>query len=94
MLITFHSDSYENISYFADVAKSLITLMGHSGTVPGAIKAEDLSEALDRLQSGLSKEKDLLEDDEEDPIALAKRAIPLIALLRASIKNNDDVLWD
>lgn len=98
MLITFHSNAYENITYFADVAKQLLVLMGHSGTVPGAIKSKDLPEALNHLQSALTKNKTSLpeqdNDEEEVEIGLAKRAIPLINLLQASIKKDCDVLWD
>ena len=96
MLVTFHTDAYEDITYFADVAKSLLSLMGHSGTIPGAIKSEDLSEALEKLQSGLKKDKKVVPKDDEDEaeISLAKRAIPLIHLLQAAIKKDKDVLWD
>ncbi|HHF7365572.1 TPA: DUF1840 domain-containing protein [Legionella bozemanae] len=96
MLITFHTDAYEDITYFADIAKRLLSLMGHSGTVPGAIKSEQLPEALERLQTGLQKEKKVVEDDEdnEQEISLAKRAVPLISLLQAAIKKDKDVLWD
>ncbi|MGC1181539.1 DUF1840 domain-containing protein [Legionella sp.] len=98
MLVTFHSDAYENIAYLGDVAKQLLVLMGHSGTIPGAIKSHDLSEALSHLQQGLAQEKitsvQEQEDDEEEKISLAKRAIPLINLLKASIKENCDVLWN
>jgi len=77
MLVTFHTDAYENITYFADVAKSLLSLMGHSGTIPGAIKAENLPEALEKLQSGLGTEKKVVENEEdgEPQISLAKRAV-------------------
>ncbi|MGL5742279.1 MAG: DUF1840 domain-containing protein [Legionella sp.] len=97
MLVTFHTDAYEDITYFADVAKRLLSLMGHSGTIPGAIKAENLSEALDKLQSALTQEKqedDVVDDDGEREISLAKRAIPLVGLLQAAIKKEKDVLWD
>ena len=97
MLVTFRSKASENITYFGDVAKQLIILMGHSGTIPSAIKAEDLPEALSRLQQGLKKSKvPANEADEEDEveIGLSKRAIPLISLLQAAIKNNSDVLWE
>ncbi|KTD74350.1 DUF1840 domain-containing protein [Legionella tucsonensis] len=96
MLITFHTDAYEDITYFADIAKRLLSLMGHSGTIPGAIKSEHLPEALERLQAGLKKEKKIAEDDEdnEQEISLEKRAVPLISLLHAAIKKDKDVLWD
>lgn len=97
MLVTFHSNAYENITYFGDVAKQLLTLMGHSGTIPGAIKSKDLPAALSHLQQGLQGKGEPAareDDDGEVEIGLAKRAIPLINLLHASIKDDCDVLWD
>lgn len=96
MFVTFHTNSYEDITYFADVAKRLLSLMGHSGTIPGAIKSKDLPDALERLQSGLRDEKNKVQkdDEEETEISLGKRAIPLISLLQAAIKNDNDILWD
>ncbi|MDR3504260.1 MAG: DUF1840 domain-containing protein [Legionella sp.] len=98
MLVTFHSDAYEDITYFGDVAKQLLSLMGHSGTVPGAIKFEDLPQALEHLQHGLagsgSQSSDKEDEDGEVLIGLAKRAIPLINLLQASIRDECNVLWD
>jgi hypothetical protein len=100
-MITFRCDAYENISYFSDVAKSLLSLMGHSGTVPGALKAEEVANALANLQKGLGGQKEHKsslterdnEDDNEPKIGLAKRAIPLISLLQAALKKECDVLW-
>lgn len=97
MLVTFHSDAYENITYFGDVAERLLALMGHSGTIPGAIKSQDLPLALSHLQQGLAKGNASAaeqEDDDEVEIDLAKRAVPLLNLLQASIKSDCDVLWD
>lgn len=97
MFVIFHSNAYENITYFGDVAKQLIKLMGHSGTIPGAIVSRDLPEALSSLQRGLAKTKtdsSESDDDDEIDIGLGKRAVPLIAMLQASIKNGCNVLWD
>jgi hypothetical protein len=99
MFVTFTSNAYENISYFTAIAKKLLQLMGHSGTVPGAIKAVDIPEALANLQQGLaqseSKSHTLVRDNDEDPeINLANRAVPLLHLLEASAKEKADVLWD
>jgi hypothetical protein len=95
MFVTFTSDAYENITYFHSVAKQLITLMEHSGAIPGAIKAVDLSLALSNLKHGLPHDPGTSFRDEEGDaeISLAKRAVPLIHLLEASIKKNCDVLW-
>lgn len=100
MFITFSTDAYENITYFNDVAKQLLLLMGHSGTVPGALKSNEIPGALSKLQRGLGMDKQTnpsnqgYNDDNEPEIHLAKRAVPLINLLQAAIKKNCDVLWD
>ncbi len=57
MFITFSSDAYENISYFQNVGTQLITMMGHSVSIPGALKAAEVPAALAQLQNGLSKHK-------------------------------------
>ncbi len=100
MFITFRSDAYEDITYFNDVAKRLLALMGHSGAVPGAMTTDQLPDALHSLQQGLELEKNKMPqtsanyDDNESEISLGKRAVPLLNLLQAAIKNNCNVLWD
>ena len=98
MFITFRCDAYENISYFSDVGKRLLNLMGHSGIVPGALTANEVAGALVNLQQGLGHEKTpsaSRDDDEEEPeIGLAKRAIPLVSLLQAASKKKCNVVWD
>lgn len=98
MFVTFHSNAYEDITYFGDIAKQLIKLMGHSGTIPGAISAQDLPDAFSKLQQGLAKIKEHIyeSDKEEDEIdiGLAKRAVPLIGMLQASINVKCSILWD
>jgi hypothetical protein len=49
MLITFQTKAYANITMFGDVAIALLKLMGHSGTVPGALMADDVPAALAHL---------------------------------------------
>lgn len=100
MLVTFTCNSYENITYFGDIALRLLHLMGHSGTIPGAIKAEDVAQALDRLQQGIGNAKKMSsspktkdEEEIEPDVSLAHRAVPLINMLEAAIKKNSDVLW-
>ena len=103
MLVTFTSKAYADITMFGDVALSLLKMMGHSGTVPGAILAEDVSAALARLKSAIETEKaaparsashDTRSDDSDEPaVSLAHRALPLIELLAAAAKENCDVMW-
>jgi Domain of unknown function (DUF1840) len=101
MLITFQSKSYANITMFGDVAMSLLKLMGHSGNVPGAILAKDIPAALGKLEQGLKKlaqsdqpSQKSDNDEKEEAISLDKRAIPLIEMLEAAIKENCNVMWD
>lgn len=100
MLITFESKAYANITMFGDVAKKLIKSMGHSGVIPGAIRADDLPKALARLKASVQTEMALddaeqsqLTEDGENYVSIDKRAMPLIELLEAAIKQNEDVMW-
>lgn len=101
MLVTFSCSAYADITMFGDVAVRLLRMMGHSGTVPGAILAEDVEQALDRLQSAIQAQPSLVEidnvGDEEDGepvVSLSHRALPLIELLEAAAKAGCNVMWD
>jgi hypothetical protein len=48
MLVTFTTKTYPDITMFGDVATRLIKMMGASGTVPSAIDAAGVSNALAR----------------------------------------------
>lgn len=100
MLVTFTTRAYADITMFGDVALALLRMMGHSGTVPGAILAEDVPAALDRLERGIAglkaaekRETPEPADEEEAPVSLALRALPLIELLTAAAKRKCDVMW-
>jgi Domain of unknown function (DUF1840) len=47
MLVTFRRKVSGEITMFGDVAVTLLKLMGHSGTVPGALLADQIPSALD-----------------------------------------------
>jgi len=101
MLITFRTKAYADITMFGEVALTLIRLMGHSGSVPGAILAEDVPAALTRLRAAAAASPDALapgpgqgEDAEEPPVTLSHRALPLIALLEAAARDGCNVMWD
>ena len=53
MIVTFTTKAYTDITMFGDVALSLLNMMGHSGTVPSAILAADVPEALTQLTMNL-----------------------------------------
>jgi hypothetical protein len=104
MLVTFRTKAYADITMFGDVAKQLLELMGQSGTIPSAIKAEDVPAVLKRLEAAMKQQRsaevaDASGDDREDDdaprrITLSQRAVPLFELLRAAVANKADVLWD
>ena len=101
MLVTFSCPVYANITMFGDVAIHLLKLMGHSGTVPSALLAEDVRPALERLKAGVKAETALPGaeeaeegDDGEPVVSLSHRALPLIELLTAAAQANCNVMWD
>ena len=98
MLVTFTTKAYANITMFGDVAVTLLKMMGHSGTVPGAILAADVPAALSRLTAAIDKTRtetptDDAEEDETQ-VSLTTRALPLVDLLTAGAQQNCDVMWD
>ncbi len=57
MLVTFTTKAYADITMFGDVALALLNMMGHSGTVPSAIRAEDVPATLSRLTAAINAGK-------------------------------------
>ena len=104
MLVTFRTKAYADITMFGDVARQLLELLGHSGTIPSAINAEDVPAALARLEAALEQHRaaearDGSEggrDDYDAPrkVTLSQRAVPLLELLRAAAANRANVMWD
>ncbi|ENO8973687.1 DUF1840 domain-containing protein [Vibrio parahaemolyticus] len=106
MLITFRCRSYANVTMFGDIALEMIKMMGHSGTVPGSISAQDVPDALSKLTSALSAKNaaeenlptdvdvDQEEEQAEPAVSLGRRAFPLIELLKSAIKEECEVMWD
>ena len=104
MIVTFKTEAYANITMFGDVAVKLLKIMGHSGTIPGALLAEDVPGALERLQKtvdslkatakGEPAQSDPDKDWRDQDVSLATRALPLIELLQAARKQECNVMWD
>jgi len=101
MLVTFTCPAYADITMFGDVAIQLLKYMGHSGTVPSALMAEDVPAALHRLQNEIKKQAQLIlpqdcsdKISDEPEVTLSHRALPLIELLKAAEKEECHVVWD
>ncbi|MBU1618488.1 MAG: DUF1840 domain-containing protein [Gammaproteobacteria bacterium] len=105
MLITFKSIAAAPVQMFGNVALKLLELMGRLPKAPGALFAEDVAEALALLQQGLAEQEaleqaeqpeDSADKDLEKPnaIPLKHRAVPLIALMQAAIREKKGVSWE
>lgn len=98
MLVTFSTNAYSDITLFGDVALTLLKMMGHSATVPGAILSDDVPEALRRLTAAIQAEKSSPpvedKDGREPVVSIANRALPLINLLTAAAKAGNNVMWE
>lgn len=104
MLVKFKTKAFGDITMFGDVAIKLLRMMGHSGTVPSALSADDVLPALEKLKAALADHKAANPDDEsvgddfqgdpiERPVGLAQRAFPLIELLTAAAAAEQTVMW-
>ncbi len=104
MPITFKSKFSPDILMLESVARELIRLMGHSGTLPGSLAAEDIPAALARLTAAVeggpkralqADHKQAQDDDHHEPaISAAHRAGPLIKMLQTAARENQHVIWD
>lgn len=98
MLVTFSTNVYADITLFGDIALTLLKLMGHSGTIPGAIPEEEVPAALSRLRAAVDGQiappaRDMTGDEDEPSVSLKNRALPLIELLEAAAKAKTYVTW-
>ncbi len=102
MLVIFTSKSHGDITMFGNVAEHLIELMGHSGTIPSAIAAKDIPDALERLKKAIALEdtnsntdaaSDNKDETAEPTVSLYNRAFPLMEMLAAAIKEDSSVMW-
>ncbi len=104
MLVRFKSE-VGGFVMFGDVAVKLLRMTGHSGTVPGAIGADEMALALKRLEQqvreyegegGDSRVGESNMDDAEQvepPVALAQRAFPMLDLMRRAAAEPCAIQW-
>lgn len=100
-MIRFESNAGAPVTMDEDLAVAFIRMTGHQVTVPGAIVAEDMAEALAQLRDGLAnapqdqaESAGPVDDDDEPVIKLSTRAYPLLKLLEAADREQKDLLWD
>ncbi|MEO8005623.1 MAG: DUF1840 domain-containing protein [Betaproteobacteria bacterium] len=96
MLIKFDSDA-GSFTMNGDIAVQLLKAMGHSGTVPSAILAQDIPAALAQLKSAVAGQSEPRNADDKDAgevqVSLGQRAFPLIDLLTRAAAKGAEVMW-
>lgn len=99
MLITFKTKSHANTTMFGDVGTKMLEMMDYGVTVPGAILAADVPQALSNLKLRLESVMELTQpagdaDDDQPAVSLHTRAVPLIELLQSAIDDDNIVRWE
>ena len=107
MMVRFKSE-VGGFVMFGNVAVTLLRMSGHSGTVPGAFAADDIAQALARLEAQLlaqtpagkpdaaaaaDNHSDNDDNDSETPVSLAQRAFALIELMRRAAAEPCAIQW-
>ena len=95
-MIRFTSPAGASVSMFEKDAKALIRMMGHSGTIPSAIRADDVASALQQLEAALQAltQPDAASEAEEKSVGVNVRAYPLLELLKAALAKQKNVMWE
>ncbi len=107
-IVIFKSAACADVIYFSDVAKRMMELMGKDVTDQGIVTVEQLPGAIAQLQAAIEADKvqhrrQVLEDElgtEADGqggtrprVSLTQRALPLLAILEESLKEQKPVVW-
>lgn len=109
-MVTFKSKASRDVDYHTNVGLQLLKMMGRDKKVPSAMFADDVPEALNRLQQALAELDDedevarenqtgtekTQEDDEDKPqkVSLKQRAQPLVKLLHKAQEANVGLMWE
>ncbi|MEZ8017061.1 DUF1840 domain-containing protein [Vibrio splendidus] len=105
MLITFSCKAHASVTMFGEVGLQFIKMLGHSGTIPGAIDASAVPQALNNLRAAIAAEQskpieqeNANDESEEEvveaPVNIGSRAFPLVELLKAAINDECEVMWE
>lgn len=108
-LVVFRSKAAGEIFMFAETARRIFEILGRDEAMRGVITAEQVPEALARLQAAVDREREDLKaaaeraesesrrgepvPDSQRAITLGQRAFPLLEMLRAAARRGVDVTW-
>ena len=103
MLITFKSRASSNVSYFQEIGKQILSLLGKDPeATKGVFTVEQLDAAITTLQEVMSTEKAVpsahknAEEDEDkaaEQVSLGRRVFPLLTLFERSKTVESPVMW-
>lgn len=103
MLVKFDSSAAGRLIMFAEPAAALLEAIGKECTARGVITLEQLPGAIAALTAVIADNPPPVEapprdDDEREaaplPVGLAKRAVPLLDLLRHTLAEDGYVTWE
>ena len=108
MIVIFKSDAAGDVIMFGDVAQRLMKIIGKAVSDKGIVTVEQLPDAIALLEAAIAADKAqqaaVAEDDrpvsevgargENRPfVSLTQRAVPMLELLRWSLKKKKPVTW-
>lgn len=98
MLVKFDS-KVGAFSMFERDARQMLSLMGHSGSIPGAILGADVGTVLATFQAALTEAKQtedqqVPKDDCEEHVPVNRRAWPMLELLKKAAAQKTNIMWD
>ncbi len=101
MPVTFSTPSHPRIMQLDHVARSLLRMMGQTDLVPGALRAENVATAAEKLREALAAQASPKDEGGEDAgqdgepkVSDQMRAQPLLELLDAAAARGDHVMWE
>lgn len=104
MLVEFTSPAGAKIEMTEKMAIKMITMMGYTkAVISGAIKAEEIAPALEKLQAAVELEAatEIPNDPYEKsdsfmdvPVSIRSRAFPLTELLKKALKKQTYLMWE
>lgn len=106
-LVIFRSKAAADITMFAENARRIFEILGRPESTRGVITAEQVPDALQRLNAAVDQEKGQqiessarAEDDAPEGarlmargVTFSQRAFPLLEMLRGAQKKGADVTW-
>ncbi|MGV6810486.1 MAG: DUF1840 family protein [bacterium] len=104
MLVRFSLPAGTGITLFERDAQTLLQLIRHSGTIPGAIATEDVAQRLQYLKSALANPPQVSrttdqaraydDDEQEETPSQSARFYPFVQLCEQAIKQHKNLMWD